>query len=251
MNEQRIALRQRRDLSEIIKAALHLYRQNFAPLFVIAAIVIPLGIASATLAPDPVDFGETYEAGGELFAFLGIVLLGALVTVLAGAAIIVALAHIDQGGLPEFSSAFDMAFERAGALFGAALRAVAIVFLLSVTVIGIPWAIQRMVRWLFVFQAVMLDNTAAKDALARSAQVVETRWWRTLGVALVILLMVRVPGVIVGGVFILAPPIVSGTVNSLMNALLLPFGVTAMTLLYLDLQVRKESDERTASDTTP
>ena len=33
MNEQRIALRQRRDLSEIIQAALHLYQQNFAALF--------------------------------------------------------------------------------------------------------------------------------------------------------------------------------------------------------------------------
>ena len=49
MNEQRIALRQRRDLSEIIQAALDLYRQNFAALFVIAAVVIPLDIASAAL----------------------------------------------------------------------------------------------------------------------------------------------------------------------------------------------------------
>lgn len=251
MNEQRVALRQRRNLGEIIQASLHLYQQNFAPLFIIAAIVIPLGIASATLAPDPVDFGETYEVGGELFAFLGIVLLGALVTILASAAIIVALAHIDQGSLPEFSSAFDAAFERVGTLLGAALRAVAIVLLLSVTVIGIPWAIQRMVRWLFVSQAVMLDRTTAKDALAKSAGAVESYWWRTLGVALVIFFIVRVPGIIVGGVVVFAPPLVSGTVNSFMNALLLPFGVIALTLLYLDLQLRKELDEHIASDSAP
>ena len=75
MNEQRIVLRQRRDLGEIIQAALHLYQRNFGALFVIAAVVVPLGIASATLAPDPVGFGETYEVDGELLAFLGIVLL--------------------------------------------------------------------------------------------------------------------------------------------------------------------------------
>ena len=251
MNEQRIALRQRRDLGEIIQAALHLYQHNFAALFVIAAVVVPLGIASATLAPDPVGFGETYEVDGELLAFLGIVLLGALVTVLASAAIIAALAQIDQGGLPEFSSAFDAAFERVWTLLGAALRAIAIVVLLSITVIGIPWAIQRAVRWLFVPQAVMLDNTTAREALAKSASAVEGRWWRTLAVALVILVIVRVPGFIIAGVLIRAPALLSGTVNSLMNALLLPLAVIAITLLYFDLQVRKEPDERIASDPTP
>ena len=251
MNEQRIALRQRRDLGEIIQAALHLYQQNFAALFVIAAVVVPLGIASATLAPDPVDFGDTYAVDGELLAFLGIVLLGALVTVLASAAIIAALAQIDQGGLPEFSSAFDAAFERVWTLLGAALRAIAIVVLLSITVIGIPWAIQRAVRWLFVPQAVMLDNTTAREALAKSASAVEGRWWRTFAVALVILVIVRVPGFIVAGLLVRAPALLSGTVNSLMNALLLPLAVIAITLLYFDLQIRKDSDERIASDPTP
>ena len=251
MNEQRIVLRQRRDLGEIIQAALHLYQRNFGALFVIAAVVVPLGIASATLAPDPVDFGDTYAVDGELLAFLGIVLLGALVTVLASAAIIAALAQIDQGGLPEFSSAFDAAFERVWTLLGAALRAIAIVVLLSITVIGIPWAIQRAVRWLFVPQAVMLDNTTAREALAKSASAVEGRWWRTLAVALVILVIVRVPGFIIAGVLIRAPALLSGTVNSFANALLLPLAVTAITLLYFDLQVRKDSDERIASDPAP
>lgn len=94
----------------------------------------------------------------------------------------------------------------------------------------------------------VLDGATPSAALRQSAATVNGRWWRTLGAALVILVIVRVPGLIVAGLLVFAPVSVSGTVNSFMNALLLPFGVTAMTLLYLDLQVRKELDEHIATD---
>lgn len=243
MNGQRIALRQRRDLSEVIQAAFQLYRQNFAPLFIIAAVVIPLGIASAALQ------GTVDSSVGVALAVLGIAVLQLAVNLLAAAAIIIALTNIDQGGAPTFSETYDAAFERFGTLLGAVLRALVIALLFAITIIGIPWAIQRMVRWLFVQQAVILDGAAPSMALSRSAAAVQGRWWRTLGIAIIIGLISTIPATIVGAVLIVAPALVSGTVNSFLNALLLPFGVTAMTLLYLDLQVRKESDERTASDT--
>jgi hypothetical protein len=249
VNDQRIVLRQRRDLGEIIQAALNLYQQNFVPFFLIAAVVIPLGIAGAALAPDPIDPGETYELDGETFAFLGIALVAALVSVLASAAIIVSLPQIDQGRTPEFSLAYDGAFERYGAILMAVLRAAVIVFLLSITILGIPWAIQRVVRWLFVTQAIILDKTTASDALSKSAGAVAGRWWRTLGIALVIFLIARVPASIIAGLFSVTPPVIGGTISSLVEALLLPLGTIAMTLLYFDLQVRKESDERTAANT--
>ena len=170
---------------------------------------------------------------------------------LAGAAIVIALANIDQGGEPKFSDIYDAAFERVWTLFGAILRAAGIALLFAITIIGIPWAIQRMVRWLFIEQAVILDGVTASEALGRSAAAVEGRWWRTLGVALVIGFVSAVPAFIVAVALTLAHPLVSGTVTSFVNALLLPFAVAAMTLLYFDLQVRKESDERIASDPTP
>ena len=132
MNEQRIALRQRRDLGEIIQAALHLYQRNFAALFVIAAVVVPLGIASAALQR-AVD-----DSVGVGFAILGIAILQLAVNLLAGAAIITALTKIDQGGDPTFADTYDAAFERFGTLLGAFLRALVIVLLLSVTIIGLP-----------------------------------------------------------------------------------------------------------------
>ena len=237
MSEQRVALRQQRDLSQLIEAAVSIYSQNFGPLFSIAAVVIPLGIAGAALQT-AVD-----ASLGSAFVSLALTLLQAAVNLLALAAIIAALSDVDAGGRAEFSHAYDVAFERFWTIAGAVLRVITIVLVLFITIIGIPWAIQRAVRWLFVEQAVILDGTSARAGLSYSEDAVSGRWWRTLGIAIVITLIVVVPTSIVAGLFSLAPVLVSGTVNAVVNALFLPFAVAAMTLLYRDLQVRKEQDQ--------
>ncbi len=236
MNEQRVVLRQQRDLGQIIGDAMGLYTQNFWPLFSIAAAVIPLGIASAALQA-AID-----DSAAMALVLLALVVLQAAVNLLAGAALIAALGDIDAGRPPEFSRAYDVAFERFWTLVGAILRAAFHILLFAITIIGIPWAIQRAVRWLFVEQAVILDGTSARAALSYSADAVAGRWWRTLGIAIVIGIIGTVPASIIAGVFVFAPILVSGTVNAIVNAALLPFAVTAMTLLYCDLKVRKESD---------
>jgi hypothetical protein len=236
MNEQRVALRQQRDLGQIIGDAMGLYTQNFWPLFSIAAAVIPLGIASAALQT-AID-----DSAAMALVLLALVVLQAAVNLLAGAALIAALGDIDAGRPPEFSRAYDVAFERFWTLVGAILRAAFHILLFAITIIGIPWAIQRLVRWLFIEQAVILDQTSARAALSYSADAVAGRWWRTLGIAIVIGIIGTVPASIIAGVFVFAPILVSGTVNAIVNAALLPFAVTAMTLLYCDLKVRKESD---------
>ena len=60
MIEQRVPLRQRRELSQIIGDAFTLYLRNFYPLFSVAALVIPVGIAIAALQSAVED-----EGGGE------------------------------------------------------------------------------------------------------------------------------------------------------------------------------------------
>ena len=233
--EQRVPLRQRRDLSQIIEAAANLYVRNFWPLFRIAAVIIPLGIASAALQSSI----ENDVAAAIVVGVLALV--QAAVNLLAAAAVIAALSDMDAGKPAEFSRAYDVAFERFWTLAGALLRVFFHVVLFAITVVGIPWAIQRSIRWLFVEQAVILDGTSAKAALSYSADAVIGRWWRTFGIWIVISVIAVVPASIVTGLFTLAPVLVSGTVNAVVNAALLPFAVTAMTLLYFDLKIRKDA----------
>jgi len=235
MNEpQRIVLRQRRDLGQIVEATIGLYTQNLAPLLWIASVVIPLGIAGAAFQyaiDDPV--AEAIVTGP-------IFLLQAVVSLLAAAAIIAALVEIDAGRPADFSSAYDVAYARLWTLIGAILRVFVIVLLFAITIIGIPLAIYRGVRWLFVEQAVILDGTSARAALAYSADGVQGSWWRTLGIVLLIGTITGIAAAIVTIPFAFAPPLLSGSVSAIVNAALLPFNAIALTLLYCDLQARRQ-----------
>jgi hypothetical protein len=240
MIEQRVPLRQRRELSRIIGDAFSLYVGNFGPLLSIAALVVPVGIAAAMV--------QSAADEPAVLAALSIplALLQMVANLLATATLIAALADIDAGKRADFSRAYEVAFSRFWSLAGAILRVAFHVVLLAITIIGIPWAVQRAVRWLFIEQAVILDGTSAKAALSYSADAVIGSWWRTLGVAIVLGVVGTVPALLVTGVFSLAPPLVAGTVSAIVNAVVLPFGVTGMTLLYLDLKVRKESTAATS-----
>jgi len=233
MRDERVALRQRRDLSQLIEAAATLYLQNFAPFFLIAAVVVPLGIAAAV-------FQTAIEDDTAAIIVAGIINLAqAAVGLLAGAAILAGLADLEAGRSPDFSRAYDAAFARFWTLLGAILRVVAIVLLLAVTIVGLPWAIRQGIRWLFIEQAVMLEGANASEALRHSSDTVIGSWWRTLGISLVLGVIAGVPGGIIAAVFSLAPVLVSGTVNAVVSAALLPFAAIATTLLYFDLRVRR------------
>ena len=272
--EERIALRQERDLSELFQDAIALYSQRFWSFFAIAAVVIPFGILVGILALEftptvddvlfetPIVDQEAYDealddAVREFLIFsavlLPVILLQALAQWLAALAIMAALVGLDTEPTSElsharrqrgntFTRAYGLVFARLWTLVGASLRLLFHILLLSITIIGVPWAIQRMVRWLFIHQAVIFDHTSAKAALSYSAHAVSGRWWRTLGIAILITIVVQVPGQLVGAIFGLAPVYISSTVTALMTAALLPLGVIAMTLLYFDLKLRKESD---------
>lgn len=234
--EERVALRQRRELSQIIESSASLYLQNAGPLLSIAAVIIPLSVASPVLE-------DTMERSATLYIILAALgIMQFAVALIASAALITALADIDAGRPAEFSHSYDVAFDRFWTLAGAMLRALFHVLVLIITIIGIPWAIQRMVRWLFIEQAVILDQTNARAALAYSADAVLGSWWRTLGISIVLWLIVAVPASIISLLFVLAPVVVTATASAAVNAVLLPFTVTAMTMLYLDLKTRKESD---------
>jgi hypothetical protein len=245
VSEQSIVLKQQRDLSQIIETAVAVYLQNWLVLFQIAAVVIPLGIASAVFA-ETIGASNQFALAedvspGESLALVALSLLTTAVQFVASTALITALRDLADGRPPEFGHAYDVAFDKFWTLVAAALRVIFHVVLLAITIIGIPWAINRLVRWLFTAQAVVLDDTSAKAALSYSADAVDGSWWRTLGIVIVIGIITQVPQQMVAFVFFLAPVAVSGSVSSIASAALLPFAITAMTLLYLDLRTRNEA----------
>lgn len=234
MIDSRSPLRQRRDLSEIIRASLQIYTQFFLAFFSIAAVIIPLGIANGIFS----DRLEDSIGGALIIAALGVAQL--FVNQLVAAALLVAIDDVENGKVPEFGRAYDVAFARFGALIAALLRVAFHAFLFAITIVGLPWAIQRLIRWAFVSQAVMLNGADPKSSLSVSAAAVEGSWWRTFGC----LIAIGVPALMIGLVSVTFPsrPIaLTSTTIAALSALIVPFGVIAATLLYFDLNVRKEA----------
>jgi hypothetical protein len=97
------------------------------------------------------------------------------------------------------------------------------------------------VRWVLSEQTVMIEGRERWSALDSAAAAVHDRWWRTAGV-LVTILLIQLGPLIIAGAATAGPPIVAGGVSSVVSALVLPFVVTAQTLLYYDLKARLHDD---------
>ena len=66
-----------------------------------------------------------------------------------------------------------------GSLIGAMVLATLAILAMSITLVGIPFAIYFGIRWAFIWQAALLEGCGAKDALSRSSDLVRDNWWRT------------------------------------------------------------------------
>ena len=75
-----------------------------------------------------------------------------------GPSVIEAVGEIRAGRRPSFVSTYREVFRRLKRLVLAVGGTFLVVALLAVSVVGIPWAISRSIRWLFVSQAVLLDD---------------------------------------------------------------------------------------------
>ena len=64
-----------------------------------------------------------------------------------------------------------------------ALVATFLVILLSITIIGIPYAIKKFVDWQFAQQEVLFEDRSIREALHGSAGKVREHWWHTAVVA--------------------------------------------------------------------
>lgn len=113
-------------------------------------------------------------------------------------------------------------------------RQIGAAFLLTITVVGIPWAIRLFVRWSFGIYAVVLNDLSAKDAISFSCDLVTGRWWQVTG----LLLATFAPGGIISLlILLLTQSTLVSLLFSVMYALVAtPFYATFWTLQFLELR---------------
>lgn len=227
------ALRRPMDMGQIIDLSIRLYRQNFGEFLAIAAITLPVSVASAIAG------AAVGDKVVSTIVTLALVVPSVAIGLVAQAGIARAVADVGDGVAPDFNAVYGRVLERLGTLFVTALRVIVVVLALSVTIVGIPFAIYLGIRWAFFTQAIMIDSESSADATKASAYIVQGSWWRTFGILLLIGLLSSLPAAAVSLAFSPAAVIAAGLASAVVGVVVFPFSAGAATLLFFDLSSRE------------
>lgn len=238
-----VPLRRQRDLGSVIGDGFSILFRHWAGLARTVAPAVLVNLAVSLLI-----FGvEEDEVLASLVSLAGLP-VQFVAYQLVSAAVIASLNSRDLGREIESGDALDIAQQRFGDVLGASIRATGIIVLLSITIVGLPWAIKRLVKWAFIIQSVIVDGQGGEPSLAYSESLVLGRWWVTAGRLLVSGLVVGLPAVIVSQIILGAVPGVIGVIAShATDFVALPFGIIVTTLIFFDLKQRRSGDDRTGT----
>ena len=117
------------------------------------------------------------------------------------------------------------------------------VVVLTITVVGIPFAIHRFIRWSLFAEACVLDDLSATESLRRSSVLVKGRWWRTFGFTLLVDALAVLSGPLLGVGLLLVTDHSLNFINlaaSLVYTFTVPYAAIQLTLYYFDLEARGE-----------
>jgi hypothetical protein len=248
-------LRRERPLKELVRGAIRIYAANWPLWMVVGLAMIPASLLVMFL-DQLVGLEWLMEIADSTAAepvseIIGMT-LGALIgAALVSVAVFAALREFDEGTPPSVVSVFQRVLDRGVSIIGQIVLYTTVITVLSLTILGIPLAINRAVAWGVAAQTVVIEDRSALGALSRSSELVRGNWLRVLGTIALIALFVGLPGPLIAFGFLVftRPPIIE-TVYPILTMLyvlvLFPVGFIASGLLYGDLcavQERRRRDE--------
>ncbi len=233
----RLGLDRPRTLGELIGLTFELFGRHLATflsltLLVVAPVVIFVdGVWGGFLA----DGGRADPSTGASATSLalGTVVIPPLVTALH----VVVVQSLARGEEPTVGAALRRAAPRLPAALGAVvLYSIGVALGLVALIVPGVWL---SVRWYFAAQAAVVDGLGPVDALRRSAEVVETRWWRTFGVLLAFGLLIGIFGAVVGAIVrSIDDGVIYTSAQVFLQAGLLSLTAIFGTLLFFDSRAR-------------
>jgi hypothetical protein len=254
-------LRKQRRLSEVLTDTFNILITHWRTLAIISVPVVIANIAFfLVILAITQDLPGAEEIAGDSTGATTDEVLEAILLIGLAALIFMPIAFVLQqlvtGGLVEYlvendrgnplppAEALDRAQANLGALVGATLRAYAIVALMAITIVGIPWAIARAIRWIFLAQVIMVEGRRGEEVLARSAELVSGRWWNTLGRFIVVGLVVQIPAQFLqSAVLEAAPGIVGTALAGATGFVYVPFLIIGLSLMFFDLKAREDEHD--------
>ena len=209
----------------------------YAPVAIVAA-----GIQAGVLALPFVD--QLVELAGERswVAFSVAIVVGGFADLLAFVYISASVARILDRPADDTDRRTFPTWAEVGHLARAVGRATVVVVGLTLSIVGIPWAIRRLVDYQLAPQAVVIEGHGGRASLDRSRRLVRGRWWWTAGLVLGVELAIAAVGFAVAIVVLLAvrtlPLWAFNLVGSAIFVVLVPVGAAAVSYVYGTLASR-------------
>ena len=243
-------LRRERKGGQIFRAAWRVYAEHIPVFAAAGAIFVPVYLLAASI--QWVVFHLTSIAPlvaldgrhGAVTAFLALLVGGVgglFASVIATAAVAVILSELDAGRPLLAGYAYRRVLRRWRPLLRGMATELGMVLLLTITVVGIPFAIYRFTRWSLFAEACMLDNLSASESLQRSSELVRGRWWRTFGFTVLVDAIAILSGPLLGVGLLLLTDHSLNFINlaaALVYTFTVPFAAIQLTLYYFDLDAR-------------
>jgi hypothetical protein len=236
-------------IGQLLRAAAQLYRKNWRVMVPIglSALIVIGAISGAQYLFEQAHGDNQYAFRFDLFGltlqfngtFSG--LAHPIGYAIVSGAVVAFLRLREDDEDTHLRSCYGAMYQRLWRVVGGQLLAVALLYLMVFTVIGIPFALYFYVAWQLVQQVIMFENRSIRDALGRSHELVRGHWWLTIRVVALLWAIGIVTGPFLGFILIFLnwSPIAVNAVGSLIFALLIPYIALGRTLLYLDLTSRE------------
>jgi hypothetical protein len=169
---------------------------------------------------------------------------------ITGGALFRATTSLAAGNVETIGSVLLGTVKRYFAIAGIGILTVLVV-LGCVAIVTIPIVLWVLIRWAVAMPALFAEGVGPVKAVGRSWSLTRANWWRTLGILLLVSIMVSLIQAALGALFTGIAAVIPGlsddiraglvtTVSTLISALVGALSPIAITLLYLDLRVRKE-----------
>jgi hypothetical protein len=258
-------------LGELLDETFKLYRRHFTVIAGVAvAIILPnliLSLISGSYRANPITYLQqlfqnlndpealqAIQARQAEYTSSPLYLLSLLIVVLmypfTAGAFYRAATSLAAGNAETIGSVLGGTARRYFAIFGQRILW-GLVILGCVGVVTIPVVIWVLVRWAVGMPAMFAEGIGPVKALGRSWNLTRENWWRTLGIVIIVWIMVALINSAIGFLFTGIAALIPGlgddiraglvlTVATLVQALVGAITPIAITMLYLDLRVRKE-----------
>ena len=234
----------RRRIGQIIRGAGAIYRQQPLALvasglvYLPAALLTGLAIEVLEMLPGVRPFLSLVRRsdGANIVLALTIGSLANLIAFTITSGMVADHLAMRRHGLGSMAESARATWMRRRELAGAIARAIVIVVVLVVSVVGIPWAIWKLVQFQLIAQSATFDRDVTP--MRRSVQLVRGRWFHTAMVVVIVNGLVVAAAVTVSLLLLTVvtsiPLWAFAGVEAIVFALTVPLAAAAMTLLYGD-----------------